>query len=187
MPPLAVVVGGARAPLWPQAHAVHGPKDPPDVERREKATALAYFSRCTPSTLARSRSKVPSGRWPALRAISTTRQSEKPSGGRQRGSSASYGPSLCNSESRLPSFDKSCPASRLRNPLGCRLFCGRCTLSIGSRTICVAHALIWSADGPFRPRRRLSRQPPHARHRCRGRSRDSRRARRPDVHSPRAA
>ncbi|MGH8219338.1 MAG: hypothetical protein ACREUT_12375, partial [Steroidobacteraceae bacterium] len=48
------------------------------------AAPLAYFSRCTPPTFARSRSKVPSGRWPALRAISTTRHSEKPSGGRLR-------------------------------------------------------------------------------------------------------
>jgi len=35
------------------------------------------YGRCVPSSLARSRSKVPSGRWPAFRATSSTRHSEK--------------------------------------------------------------------------------------------------------------
>jgi hypothetical protein len=51
-------------------------------------TLIAAFmpaqSFCAPSSLARSRSKVPSGRCPALRAISSSRQSEKPGAGRLR-------------------------------------------------------------------------------------------------------
>ena len=41
-----------------------------------------HCNRFVPSNLAKSRSKVPSGMCPALRAISRTRQSEKPNAGR---------------------------------------------------------------------------------------------------------
>ena len=44
----------------------------------------ACYSRSAPSSLAKARSKVPSGRCPAFRAISSRRQSEKSSAGRVR-------------------------------------------------------------------------------------------------------
>src|SRR5690348_2230651 len=49
----------SQAPERPTAHSgIH-------------AGAPAYFRRSAPSSFERSRSKVPSGRWPALRAISS--------------------------------------------------------------------------------------------------------------------
>ncbi len=42
------------------------------------------YSRSAPGSRARSLSKVPSGRWPAFRATSRTRQSENPNDGRAR-------------------------------------------------------------------------------------------------------
>lgn len=46
--------------------------------------------RCVPSSLPSPRSNVPSGRWPALRAVSSTRQSENPSAGRDRNCSSAW-------------------------------------------------------------------------------------------------
>ena len=45
-------------------------------------TGIRYCKRTAPSSFARFRSNVPSGRCPALRAVSRTRQSEKPNAGR---------------------------------------------------------------------------------------------------------
>jgi hypothetical protein len=52
--------------------------------RTEQPIVRRSHSFAVPSSLPRLRSNVPSGSWPALRAISRTRQSEKPSDGLRR-------------------------------------------------------------------------------------------------------
>ncbi len=47
-------------------------------KHREQGLKGPDQSLCVPASLPRSRSKVPSGRWPAFRATSRIRQSEKP-------------------------------------------------------------------------------------------------------------
>lgn len=48
------------------------------------STTLLSHSLSTPASLLKSRSKVPRGKWPAFRATSKTKQSEKPNAGRLR-------------------------------------------------------------------------------------------------------
>ena len=48
------------------------------------AAEQVHYTRCAAPNLARFLSNVPSGKWPVLRAISSTRQSEKPRVGRAR-------------------------------------------------------------------------------------------------------